>query len=85
MTKQCYGNDEESKTMGLLPLYVVVSDELLCLGGNLKGIRMVVKEGVDVAYALLLEYFVDGNKDASLLNITKSIVDSGTHQSRRGL
>ena len=58
MTKQCYGNDKESKAMGLLPLYVVVSDELLCLGGNLKGIGMVVNEGVDVADALLLENLV---------------------------
>ena len=70
--------------MGLLPLYVVVSDELLCLGGNLKGIGMVVNEGVDVADALLLENLVDGNEDARLLDVAEPIVDGSAEQFHGG-
>lgn len=45
---------------------------------------MLLYERVDVAYALLLEYLVDGNKYARLLNIAETIVDGcAKHLHRR--
>ena len=45
---------------------------------------MLGDKTVDVAYALLLEYLVDGNQDARLLDIAETIVDGGSEELHRG-
>ena len=54
----------------LLLVYDVVAS-----GGYLAAFRMLLYERVDVPYALLLEYLVDGYQYASLLHIADSVVD----------
>lgn len=52
------------------------------MGGERVGLGFAV--GADVAFLLLLEYLVDGEEYACLLDIAKFVVDSGAKHFHRG-
>ena len=74
---------ESNKDMGFLLVLFFLIENLVGATGYLQRLRMLLYETVDVANTLLFQDLIDGDKNTSLLDITKTIIDSGTEKLHR--
>ena len=63
--------------MLLFVLFIAVY-QLIGTRGKLQLVTMFADEGVNVSFALVFQYLVNGNEDTCLLYIAKTIINSRT-------